>query len=110
MKAKAGKVRIRSASKQEKPKKKIISRKGMTAIYISVIAVSVVAIVTLFFVTLGQMKENARKKEELLELQKQFEEIATRHENLNDEDYAELYFKGDTIYIPSDRIIIQYQP
>lgn len=113
MKKKKEVVEAPKTQAKEVTKKVAVSTKGkniMSFVYLGIIIVSIVTMVTLLFVTFGQMKENSRKKAELVQLQKQFEEIATRHENLNDEDYAEVYFNGNTMYIPADKIVIEYKP
>lgn len=91
-------------------KEKTKQNNSKNIVYILIIVFSLVALISVLFMTVSSMQANKEKKQELDKIQEEFNELATLHENLNDDDYANVYFDGNKQYIPSDKLIIEYRP
>lgn len=79
-------------------------------VYISMIAVCCAVVVGLTGAIAFQMVENHRLKEEQKEVIEKFEDLARENENLKDENYAQVYFDGGSMYIPAKDVVIEYKP
>lgn len=101
-----------SQEKAIKPKKqrKPLSSKTMSIIYIVIIGLCTALLITLVILTANRLQKNKELKAQEQAIQEEYREMAERHENLNDPDYAEVYFNENNMYIPSKDIIVEYRP
>lgn len=86
------------------------SSKTMSIIYIVGMVLCVVLVVTLVLISAKRIQQNKALKEKEQEIVEKYQELAKENENLKDEDYAQVYFDGENLYIPSKDIVIEYQP
>jgi cell division protein FtsL len=88
--------------------KKPIPPQTMSIVYIVIIVCCVVLLITLIVLAGLKVKENQELKAKEEAIVEQYNNLANENENLSDPDYAEVYFDGGKIYIPSQDIIIEY--
>lgn len=86
------------------------SSKTMSIIYIVGMVLCVVLVVTLVLISAKRIQQNKELKKKEQEIVEKYQELAKENENLKDEDYAQVYFDGENLYIPSKDIVIEYQP
>ena len=89
---------------------KKITPRFMTVIYTAIIVFCVGLVATLSILTIIRLNKNAQLKAEADAIVEKYNIEATQHNNKSDPDYAEVYFEGNVMYIPSENIIIEYQP
>ncbi len=89
---------------------KKVTPKFMTIIYTAIIVFCVALVATLSVLTIVRLAKNAQLKAEAEAIVEKYNIEATQHNNKSDPDYAEVYFEGNIMYIPSENIIIEYQP
>ena len=90
--------------------KKSVSKNTMILIYSIVIAFCVAILVVLLTLTIISINRNKELKAQEAQVVEHYNELAQKEENLADPDYAEVYFDGNIIYIPSEDVVIEYQP
>ena len=39
-----------------------------------------------------------------------YKNVAQENNNIKDQDYADIYFEGNNIFIPYEDVIIEYEP
>lgn len=76
--------------------------------YILAIVISLTVVITLTIVLISLSLNNRALKEQQASIIEEYSNIAKMHNNLTDEDYASVYFDGNTIYIPKDNLVIEY--
>lgn len=86
------------------------SSKTMSIVYIVVIMLCVVILAVMIAFSGMQISKNAALKLKENEIIQKYEDLAKQSENFKDEDYAQIYFDDQNIYIPSKDIIIEFQP
>lgn len=89
---------------------KKVTPRFMTTIYVVIIAFCVALISVLTVLVVLRVSKNAQLKAEADAIIEKYNIEATKHDNLTDPDYAEIYFDDGYVYIPSEDIIIEYQP
>lgn len=82
----------------------------MSIVYIVVIMLCVVILAVMIAFSGMQISKNAALKLKENEIIQKYEDLAKQSENFKDEDYAQIYFDDQNIYIPSKDIIIEFQP
>lgn len=96
-------------SKNENNVKKL-TPKFLATIYIIVIVLCV-ALISFFIILLSsRMQKNIELKAKAEEVIEKYKTEAKEHNNKNDPDYAEAYFYGQNVYIPSDDIVFEFEP
>ena len=90
--------------------KRKASPKFMNTIYIIVIAFCSALLITMVILTSFRLQRNAQLKEEVNAIIEKYNIEANEHNNKSDPDYAEVYFDGNIIYIPTEDVIIEYNP
>ena len=96
--------------KSENTQRKGLSKKTMILIYSLVIAFCVTLLIVMMVLTFFAMQRNKELKAQEAKVVEHYNELAQKEENLADPDYAGVYFDGNVIYIPSEDVIIEYQP
>ena len=99
----------KEASRNSVMTKKVTAR-FMTVVFISIIVFCVALVTTLSVLTIMRLSKNAQLKNQADAIVEKYNIEATQHNNKSDPDYAEVYFEGNVMYIPSENIIIEYQP
>lgn len=94
----------------ENKKKFHLSKKMQSFLYVALAIISVIAMVIVVIMTAVSLNEKSVLKQKEYEIIEQYKELAEEHELFKDGEYAEVYFEGNTIYIPSKDLIIQYHP
>lgn len=74
----------------------------ITGIFSTIAVVFVIAFIIIYH-------KNVTLKAQETQVIEKYNEIAKKHENLVDQDYASVYFDGNNVYIPSENVIIKYQ-
>lgn len=78
-------------------------------IYLIITSVFVITAFVFVIVFICMYNRNLSLKAQETQVIEKYNEIAKKHENLVDQDYASVYFDGNNVYIPSENIIIKYQ-
>lgn len=99
-------------AKNDKTKKKTqtITPKFLSIVYICVIIFCIGILATLIVLASIRIQHNAELKDKEAEIVERYNDLATEHENLTDPDYAKVYFDDNVMYIPSEDVIIEYEP
>lgn len=98
------------ASKKENVMKRKITPKFLTGVYIALIAFMVTLIALIATYTIIKVKHYNDLKAQAEEIKEKYNIEAQKKNNMNDSDYADIYFEGNTIYIPSEDVIVEYKP
>lgn len=98
------------ASKKDNVMNKKITPKFLTGVYIALIAFMATLIILIATYTILKFKHYNELKAQAEEIREKYNIEAQKKNNMNDSDYADIYFDGDTIYIPSEDVIIEYKP
>lgn len=96
-------------SKNENNVKKL-TPKFLATIYIIVIVLCVTLISFFIILLSSRMQKNIELKAKAEEVIEKYKTEAKEHNNKNDPDYAEAYFYGQNVYIPSDDIVFEFEP
>lgn len=91
-------------------KNKEVSPKFLKMIYIIIISFCLLIIITLSLLLILRVNKNNELKKQAEEIVERYRIEANEFNNKNDPDYAEIYFDGNVMYIPSEDIIIEYKP
>lgn len=86
------------------------SSKGLSVLYIIIMAFCSVLLVALVILSSYKIQQNRELKAKEQAIIEKYQDLAKENENLKDEDYARIYFEGENLYIPSKDIIIEYRP
>lgn len=95
---------------ENKENEKKITPKFITAIYIVVISLCAALIIFFTILLSTRVKKNIELKAKAEEVIEKYKTEAKEHNNKNDPDYAEAYFYGQNVYIPSDDIVFEFEP
>lgn len=91
-------------------KNKEVSPKFLKMIYIIIISFCLLIVITLSLLLILRVNKNNELKKQAEEIVERYRIEANEFNNKNDPDYAEIYFDGNVMYIPSEDIIIEYKP
>lgn len=84
--------------------------KFLSVVYICIIGFCVSLVTTLVIMASIKIYSNFQLKKEAEAILEKYRTEANQHNNKADPDFAEIYFEGNVIYIPSENIIIEYHP
>ena len=82
----------------------------LSILYIAIIIFCGVLLIVLVILTSLRLQKNAELKSQADAIVEKYNIEATQHNNKADPDYAEIYFDGNVMYIPSEDVIIEYRP
>jgi hypothetical protein len=88
--------------------KKVLSPKAKTTIYISIMVASILLLVVLTVLVIYKIKENGELVRRENELREDYNRFAREHEDINDPDFAIIYFDDNGGYIPNEDLVIKY--
>jgi hypothetical protein len=91
-----------------KKEKKPVGGQTMSIIYIVGIVICTVVLITLVILASVQRQKYNDLKAREEAVVEEYNALAKEHANLSDPDYAEIYFDGNNIFIPSQDVIIEY--
>ena len=57
-----------------------------------------------------QIQKNQILKAKEAEIVEKYKNVAQENNNIKDQDYADIYFEGNNIFIPYEDVIIEYEP
>lgn len=86
------------------------SSKNMSIVYLTIILICVAILAVMVTFAGIQIQQNTALKKKEAEIIQKYEDLAKQNENFKNEDYAQIYFDDQNIYIPSKDIIIEFQP
>lgn len=78
-------------------------------IYLIITGIFMITAVVFVIIFITMYNRNVALKAQETQVIEKYNDIAKKHENLVDQDYASVYFDGNNVYIPSENIIIKYQ-
>lgn len=78
-------------------------------IYLIITGIFMITAVVFVIIFITMYNRNIALKAQETQVIEKYNDIAKKHENLVDQDYASVYFDGNNVYIPSENIIIKYQ-
>lgn len=82
--------------------------KKLSILYIVLMALCTALLVTLIVFEAIQLKKNQQLKSEEASIVEEYNDLVTENDNLSDPDYAQIYFDGNNIYIPSHDVVIEF--
>ena len=96
--------------KEKREKNNEVTPKFLSIIYLSVILFCIALLATLIVLAALRIDNNNQLKAKEASIVEKYNEVATTHEQLNDADYAKVYFDDNVMVIPSEDVVIEYQP
>ena len=91
-------------------KEKKATPRFLSIVYIGLITFFVSALIAVITLATIKICDNIKLKKEAEAIVEKYRVEANQHNNRTDPDFAEVYFEGNVIYIPSENIILEYQP
>lgn len=86
------------------------TKKARSIIYISVRIFCVVLLAVMVIFSSYQIQKNHSLKAKEAEIIEKYKGLAQENNNIKDQDYADVYFEGNNIFIPYEDVIIEYEP
>lgn len=94
-----------------KVKKKNVDKVQIKKIvYLGIIALCVIVLAFMVTYTCFKYQKNAQLKKDADAIVEKYKMETIEHNNKKDQDYADIYFDDNVIYIPNENVIIEYQP
>lgn len=87
-----------------------VTPKFMSIIYVGIIVFCVSVVGLLIALTTIRLIQKSKLEKQAQSIIEKYNIEANEHNNKMDPDYAEVYFEGNVIYIPSDDVLIEYNP
>jgi cytoskeletal protein RodZ len=82
--------------------------KKLSILYIVLMSICTALLITLIVFEAIQIQKNQQLKSEEASVVEEYNNLVTENDNLSDPDYAQIYFDGNNIYIPSHDVIIEF--
>lgn len=86
------------------------SKKTRSIVYFSIILFSAVILVIRAALSVYQIQKNHSLKAKEAAIIEKYKDIAQQNNNIKDQDYADVYFEGNNVYIPYEDVILEYEP
>ncbi len=86
------------------------NKKTRSIIYISIMAFCIILLAVRIILSAQQIQKNHLLKEKEAEIVEKYKNVAQENNNIKDQDYADIYFEGNNIFIPYEDVIIEYEP
>jgi len=87
-----------------------VTPKFLSIVYLVIILACIALLSTLIVLTALRIDKNNQLKAKEAAIVEKYNNLASTHEQLNDADYAEVYYDDNIMVIPSEDIVIEYQP
>ena len=79
-------------------------------IYIAVMGFCIILLAVMVILSAQQIQKNQILKAKEAEIVEKYKNVAQENNNIKDQDYADIYFEGNNIFIPYEDVIIEYEP
>lgn len=86
------------------------NKKTRSIIYIAVMGFCIILLAVRVIISAQQIQKNQILKAKEAEIVEKYRNVAQENNNIKDQDYADIYFEGNNIFIPYEDVIIEYEP
>ncbi len=86
------------------------NKKTRSIIYIAVMGFCIILLAVMVILSAQQIQKNQILKAKEAEIVEKYKNVAQENNNIKDQDYADIYFEGNNIFIPYEDVIIEYEP
>ena len=86
------------------------NKKTRSIIYIAVMGFCIILLAVMVILSAQQIQKNQILKAKEAEIVEKYKNVAQENNNIKDQDYADIYFEGNNIFIPYEDGIIEYEP
>lgn len=86
------------------------NKKTRSIIYIAVMGFCIILLAVRVILSAQQIQKNQILKAKEAEIVEKYKNVAQENNNIKDQDYADIYFEGNNIFIPYEDVIIEYEP
>lgn len=86
------------------------NKKTRSIIYIAVMGFCIILLAVMVILSAQQIQKNQILKTKEAEIVEKYKNVAQENNNIKDQDYADIYFEGNNIFIPYEDVIIEYEP
>lgn len=70
----------------------------------------IILLAVMVILSAQQIQKNQILKAKETEIVEKYKNVAQENNNIKDQDYADIYFEGNNIFIPYEDVIIEYEP
>lgn len=70
----------------------------------------IILLAVMVILSAQQIQKNQILKAKESEIVEKYKNVAQENNNIKDQDYADIYFEGNNIFIPYEDVIIEYEP
>mgnify|MGYP001772376505 FL=1 len=70
----------------------------------------IILLAVMVILSAQQIQKNQILKAKEAEIVEKYKNVAQENNNIKDQDYADIYFEGNNIFIPYEDVIIEYEP
>ncbi len=86
------------------------NKRTRSIIYIAVMGFCIILLAVMVILSAQQIQKNQILKAKEAEIIEKYKNVAQENNNIKDQDYADIYFEGNNIFIPYEDVIIEYEP
>lgn len=86
------------------------NKRTRSIIYIAVMGFCIILLAVMVILSAQQIQKNQILKAKEAEIVEKCKNVAQENNNIKDQDYADIYFEGNNIFIPYEDVIIEYEP
>lgn len=86
------------------------NKRTRSIIYIAVMGFCIILLAVMVILSARQIQKNQILKAKEAEIVEKYKNVAQENNNIKDQDYADIYFEGNNIFIPYEDVIIEYEP
>ena len=86
------------------------NKKTRSIIYIAGMGFCIILLAVMVILSAQQIQKNQILKAKEAEIVEKYKNVAQENNNIKDQDYADIYFEGNNIFIPYEDVIIEYEP
>lgn len=86
------------------------NKKTRSIIYIAVMGFCIILLAVMVILSAQQIQKNQILKAKEAGIVEKYKNVAQENNNIKDQDYADIYFEGNNIFIPYEDVIIEYEP
>lgn len=86
------------------------NKRTRSIIYIAVMGFCIILLAVMVILSAQQIQKNQILKAKETEIVEKYKNVAQENNNIKDQDYADIYFEGNNIFIPYEDVIIEYEP
>ena len=86
------------------------NKRTRSIMYIAVMGFCIILLAVMVILSAQQIQKNQILKAKEAEIVEKYKNVAQENNNIKDQDYADIYFEGNNIFIPYEDVIIEYEP